>query len=115
MSCAGGIAGEVITEPNSVIACYATSCDIEGPERASGHIAGRGTPNLFSVCFYDGTGSGLQGIQDEFGAFEQVYQNDWLEAMRRMDQQLGTHDYIWEVNTDPATKDFLPLVLERRQ
>ena len=74
MSCAGGIAGEVITEPNSVIACYATSCDIEGPERASGHIAGRGTPNLFSVCFYDGTGSGLQGIQDEFGAFEQVYQ-----------------------------------------
>ena len=31
--------------------------------------------------------------------------------MRRMDQQLGTHDYIWEVNTDPATQASLPLVL----
>ena len=117
MSCAGGIAGEVITEPNSVIACYATSCDIEGPERASGHIAGRGTPNLFSACWYDGTGNGLGGSSQLYlERVEQVNNNRWWEALGRMNQPLlSTYDYRWTENTDPATQDDFPLVLERRQ
>ena len=112
---AGGIAGEVKTEPSSVIACYATSCDIQGPENASGHIAGRGESVFFSACYYDGIGNGLGGRQDQPRLVEQVRQNSWLEAMDSMNQQLSAHDYLWTVNTDPATQDDFPLVLERRQ
>ena len=112
---AGGIAGAVDAEPNSVIACYATSCDIKGPENASGHIAGKGIPDHFSACYYDGIGNGLGGRQDQPRLVEQVRQNSWLEAMDSMNQQLSAHDYLWTVNTDPATQDDFPLVLERRQ
>ena len=117
MSCAGGIAGDInsTVSANSVIACYATSCDIEGPENTSGHIAGKGEPTFFSACFYDGTGNAIPGLQSAPGVVEQVYQNDWLEVMDRMNQQLSTHDYQWTVNTDPATQASLPLVLERVQ
>ena len=112
---AGGIAGAVDAEPNSVIACYATSCDIKGPENTSGHIAGRGESVFFSACYYDGIGNGLGGRQDQPRLVEQVRQNSWLEAMDSMNQQLSAHDYLWTVNTDPATQDDFPLVLERRQ
>ena len=112
---AGDIAGAVDAEPNSVIACYATSCDIKGPENTSGHIAGRGESVFFSTCYYDGIGNGLGGRQDQPRLVEQVRQNSWLEAMDSMNQQLSAHDYLWTVNTDPATQDDFPLVLERRQ
>ena len=108
---AGGIAGEVKTEPSSVIACYATSCDIQGPENASGHIAGMGTPNFFSVCFYDGAGNGIPDFQSVPEAVEQVRQNDWPVAMGYMDPQLGTHDYQWAMNPDEEARATLPLVL----
>ena len=116
MDCAGGIAGAVDAEPNSVIACYATSCDIKGPENTSGHIAGIAESTFFSVCYYDGAGNGLAGSSQLYPErVEQVNNNRWWEALGRMNQPLSTHDYQWTENTDSATKDFLPLVLERRQ
>ena len=116
MDCAGGIAGAVDAEPNSVIACYVTSCDIKGPENTSGHIAGIAESTFFSVCYYDGAGNGLAGSSQLYPErVEQVNNNRWWEALGRMNQPLSTHDYQWTENTDSATKDFLPLVLERRQ
>ena len=111
----GGIAGMTdIGSATSVTACYATSCDIEGPENVSGHIAGRGESVFFSACYYDGAGNGYAGLPSYPGAVEQLPQSGWQTAVQNMNSQLVGNDYIWAENTDPATKDFLPLVLVRR-
>ena len=103
----GGIAG---ANDDTVTACYAASCSVTATfdEETSGHITGHLPRGSINVCYYDGDGD---GIASGDGDATQVTDNDWQAAAQAMNEQLAGNDYIWEVNTDKATKATLPLVL----
>ena len=105
----GGIAGLLIPLPGnsaSVTACYAASCTVTGNN--SGDIAGNVVGGSVTACYYDGTGV---GIGTGTSSATQVTDGNWQSAAEEMNKQLSGNDYIWAVNTDPETKEELPLVL----
>ena len=103
---AGGIAG-FVDDSGSVTACYAASCNfIEAT--GCGQIANL-VEGSISACYYDGEGNGI-GIGS--GDVTQVTGDiTWQAAAEAMNKQLADNNYIWEVNTNEATKASLPLVL----
>ena len=106
----GGIAGE---NDDTVTACYAASCSVTATfdEETSGHITGNLLRGSINACYYDGEGNGI-GIGSGSGDATQVTGDiTWQAAAEAMNKQLAGNDYIWEVNTDKATKATLPLVL----
>lgn len=103
---AGGIAGQV-DDSGSVTACYAASCNfIEAI--GCGQIANL-VEGSITACYYGGEGN---GIGSGSGDVTQVTGDiTWQAAAEAMNKQLADNDYIWEENTDEATKASLPLVL----
>ena len=63
-----------------------------------------------TACYYAGTGSGI-GIAAGSGSATQVTDGNWQSAAEEMNKQLAGNGYIWAVNTNPETKEELPLVL----
>ena len=108
---AGGIAG-MVNDSGSVTACYATSCTFELENTMTyGHIAGDVDGGNINACYYDGDGEGI-GDDDTDASATRVDGNiTWQAAAEAMNKQLADNDYIWEVNTNEATKATLPLVL----
>ena len=103
----GGIAGG---SDGTVTACYAASCSVTATESYAGQIAGIVNGSI-NACYYDGDGNGIGN--NDIGASATRVDGDitWQAAAEAMNKQLADNDYIWEVNTDEATKDDLPLVL----
>ena len=103
---AGGIAG-LVDDSGSVTACYAASCNfIEAT--GCGQIANL-VEGSITACYYDGDG---EGIGSGSGDVTQVTGDiTWQAAAEAMNKQLADNDYIWEVNTEEATKDDFPLAL----
>ena len=96
---AGGIAGQV-GDSGSVTACYAASCNfIEAT--SCGQIACI-VDGSVTACYYAGDGDGIYADDDDV---------TWQAAAEAMNEQLADNNYIWEENTDEATKASLPLVL----
>ena len=115
---AGGIAGQVgdsgsVTacyaascSSGSVTACYAASCSVTGASVSFGQIACI-VDGSITACYYDG-----DGIDIGSGDVTQVTGDiTWQAAAEAMNKQLADNDYIWEVNTEEATKDDFPLAL----
>ena len=102
---AGGIAG-FVDDSGSVTACYAASCNLTGAT-GCGQIANF-VEGSITACYYDGDG---EGINTGDGDATRVDDNDWQAAAEAMNKQLADNNYIWEENTDEATKASLPLVL----
>ena len=104
---AGGIAG-FVDDSGSVTACYAASCSVTGASVSFGQIACI-VDGSITACYYDGEGNGI-GSGD--GDVTQVTGDiTWQAAAEAMNKQLADNDYIWEVNTEEATKDDFPLAL----
>ena len=103
----GGIAGEVDAS-SRVTACYAASCTVTGAGDY-GQIAGGVQGGSINACYYGGEGN---GIGSGSGDVTQVTGDiTWQAAAEAMNKQLADNNYIWEENTDEATKASLPLVL----
>ena len=122
----GGIVG--FQEGGTVIACAVSGCTVSGEvwiggiaascsvtatfdEETSGHITGHLLRGSINACYYDGDGNGIGN--NDIGASATRVDGDitWQAAAEAMNKQLAGNDYIWEVNTDKATKATLPLVL----
>ena len=102
---AGGIAGQV-DDSGSVTACYAASFSVTGASGSFSQIACI-VDGSVTACYYDG-----DGIDIGSGDVTQVTGDiTWQAAAEAMNKQLAGNDYIWEVNTEEATKDDFPLVL----
>ena len=102
---AGGIAG-FVDDSGSVTACYAASFSVTGTSGSFGQIACI-VDGSVTACYYDG-----DGIDIGSGDVTQVTGDiTWQAAAEAMNKQLADNDYIWEVNTEEATKDDFPLAL----
>ena len=104
----GGIAG-MVNDSGSVTACYAISCKTGIDDY--GHIAGDVDGGNINACYYDGDGEGIGDDDTDASATRVDGDITWQAAAEAMNEQLADNDYIWEENTDEATKNDLPLVL----
>ena len=108
-----GLIGNLRQDTSPVTACYAASCTVTGTSTTTsvGHIIGVvGMSGSLTACYYAGTGSGI-GIAAGSGSATQVTDGNWQSAAEEMNKQLAGNGYIWAVNTNPETKEELPLVL----